>query len=150
MSKYIVITLVVMMLSGCLSNVEIAQQNARQAEARALQAQYEQETARFEVLANASKPSQWPVVFVSLLVCVVIMVVVYMMMRTQLQQTAMITGQRSEKIRLLPGSQQFEYALLEMAQDRGVRPIRNREKQRYYLPLPNGGREEIKAIVIDG
>lgn len=150
MSKYILIILMTMILSGCLSDVEIAQQNARQAEARALQAQYEQETARFQVLADASKPSQWPIVFVSLVFCTVLIVVVYMMMRAQIQQTAMLTGQRSASVRLLPGQSQFEKALLEMAQERGVRPIRDQRGGRYYLPLSDGGREEVKAIVIDG
>lgn len=160
MSKYILIALLAVALTGCVANPEkIAEYEAQQAQAnaqaqqaiaaqqqaQAQQEMYRNETQRFDILADAVRPTYWPFV----LCLIVVVLVVYMNHRAQLAHTAMLTGQRSENVRLLPGDVGFERALLDIARARGVRPIRG-SSGAYYLPLPDGGKEKVTALTIRG
>lgn len=149
MHRYGMIMLLLIVLSGCYSPLEMekakaetAAQVALQQQAIAQQRMYEEETARFTILADAAKPVYWPF-FVGL---AVILLIVYMGHRATLAQVALLTGQQAEPVRLLPGSAEFERALLELAGERGVRPMRG-NRGGYYLPTDDGGRERITALI---
>ena len=158
MYKLYVLLVALVVSAGCFSPVEMKQAEARQAEAIALQQQaqaaaaqaeaqkamYEQETARFDILADAAKPVYWPFA----VAFVVLLLLVYINHRAQLAHMAMLTGQRAENVRLLPGDSGFERALIALATERGVRPIKGREQGIYYLPTPDGGKERVKYLTV--
>lgn len=156
-SKYLLIVLLaVALLAGCGEtesmkeraraeriNAEaerVAAEAARE-EAIAEQLRYTEETERLRVLADTASPP-YGLMFAGMVVLVVAWIV-----REHIRTQALIAlEERRQAPRLLPGDPDFEAALLDYARQLGVRPVRDRVQCRYYLPTPDGGREEVKSL----
>lgn len=129
MYRYLLMVVLVVVLSGCgMTQAERAEHETRRAEAMALQqraaaeqasaeaqrAMYENETKRFDILADAVGPVYWPIILTSAMFLVALFVLVRMMLRAQMQQVAMLASRpHAEPRRLLPGDVGFEAAMLE-------------------------------------
>lgn len=113
--------MVAFILAGCTSryDAQVAQAEATQAQAQAAMVQAEQQAQMFATLADAAKPTYWPIVALCILAVVAILLIVRWHMVTVAHVAA---GQPmpADALRLLPTDDRFYGALRLAAKERGA------------------------------
>lgn len=139
--KYFV--LIALALVGCTSryDAQVAQANAKAAEAQAAIVQAQEQAKMYATLAEAAKPNYWPLVVLFVLAFVSVLLIVRWHMITVATVT---TGQPSQMV-LLPGDPGFNRALRLAAQERGARAVKRAGQ--YYI-VDGSTAQEVRRLTV--
>lgn len=141
--KYLI--LIALLLSACTSryDAQVAQANADTAKAQAAIVQAQEQAKMYATLAEAAKPTYWPLVVLFVLAFVSVLLIVRWHMMTV---TAVATGQPSQMV-LLPGDPGFNRALRLAAQERGARAVK-RDGQYYLVSPDRSTAQEVRQLTV--
>lgn len=133
------------MLAACTSryDAQVAQANAQQAQASASIVQAQQQTAMFALLADAAKPTYWPIVALCIVAVVALLIVVRWHMVTVAHVAAGVPMQ-ADALRLLPGAPGFYPAL--RGEARRIGASVEVQGDSYYL-VRDGERVQVRALI---
>lgn len=161
--RTITLLVILLALAGCSNPEKVAEYEARQAEAIAAQqrasadqsdaearqateearkAMYENETQRFDILADAIQPNYWPMIILSIVMMGGFIYVVRMMLLAQNHQMAMLASRQEP--RLLPGDLPFSQVRRLAAQQGCEVEVRYGE---YWLIDELGNERKIKGLI---
>lgn len=134
---------IALMLSACTSryDAQVTQANAKAVEAQAAIVQAQEQAKMYQTLADAAKPTYWPLVVLFVLAFVSVLLIVRWYMMTV---TAVATGQPSQMV-LLPGDPGFNRALRLAAQERGARAVKRNGQ--YYI-VDGQTAQEVRRLTV--
>lgn len=133
------------MLAACTSryDAEVAQAQAQQAQASADMVIAQQQAAMFATLADAAKPTYWPIVALAVLLVVAVLLIVRWHMVTVAHVAAGVPMQ-SDALRLLPGAPGFYGAL--RGEARRIGATVDVQGDAYYL-VRGDERVQVRALI---
>ena len=109
------------LLAGCNTryDAQVAQANAQSMQAQAAMVQAQENARMYATLADAAKPTYWPLV----LLCILVVVAVLVVVRWHMVTVAHVAANRplpADALRLLPSDDRFYGALRLAARERGA------------------------------
>ena len=142
------ILLLAVFLAGCTTryDAQVARSNADAVQAQAVIVQAQEQTKAYGILAEASKPTYWPIILlVVLLVCVCVLFM--WMQHRQTMALVFAQGEREPVQVLLAGEPGFVRALKLAASERGGRAVKSGGA--YYLVV-DGERKPVHQLTVRG
>lgn len=144
----VVMCIMLSMLAGCTSryDAQVAQAQAQQAQASADIVIAQQQAAMFATLADAAKPTYWPIVALCVLAVVALLIVIRWHMVT-VAHVASGRALHSDALRLLPSSPAFYGAL--RGEARRIGATVDVQGDAYYL-VRGDERVQVRALIGGG
>lgn len=134
---------IALLLSACTSryDAQVAQANAKAAEAQAAIIQAQEQAKMYATLAEAAKPNYWPLIVLFVLAFVSVLLIV----RWHMQTVAAVAVGEQPMLTLLPGEPGFNRALRIAAAERGARATKR--GGRYYL-IDGQTVQEVRRLAV--
>lgn len=149
MAKYIL--LLALLLAGCTSryDAQVAQANANAVQSQALIVQSQENARMFSTLADAAKPTYWPIVLVVIVFVVAMGMAILLVVRWHMIIVSHVAAGRpvhTEELRLLPGQPGFNRELRLAARERGEQAVKRGGA--YYLVNAEGQRTPVNQLIV--